>query len=279
MTSLVAPLEHRDSRRSTRYHSSSMHGVLSMIAALMLLMQSAIANDSGYTIGAGDIVEIVVQQRNFGVANFKVSESGEISFPYVGRVKLAGLSTFEAEEKMQEVLRDGYLRAPEVTVSVQTHSGQRVDVLGSVKNPGTYSLTGTTTLRSVIMQAGGAMEGSTIQVRRSDGTIEVGSSALDGAPGEMLVQADDVISVMAGEKVYLSGEVANEGAIAFRRGMTASQAFLENGGPGEYPRLRRAYIIREREKMRINLVRILKGKDSDVDLRPGDRLIVPINPL
>ena len=251
-----------------------------MFSTLMFLLQFAMASDDlGYTIGAGDIVEIKVQRVDFGVANFKVSESGEISFPYVGRIKLAGLSTFEAEERMREVLRDGYLKSPEVTVSVQTHSGQRVDVLGSVKTPGTYALTGTTTLRSVIMQAGGALEGSTIQVRRADGVIEVGSSALDSEPGEMLVQADDVISVQAGEKVYLSGEVSQEGAIAFRRGMTASQAYLENGGPGEFPNLRRAYIIRDREKIRINLIRILKGKDADVELKPGDRLIVPLNPL
>lgn len=251
-----------------------------MLTALFMMVTAAAASEEvGYEIGAGDVVQIKVHRAEFGETEFKVSEGGEISFPYVGRVKLAGMSAFEAEEHMISVLKDGYLVNPEVTIRVQNHSSQRIEVLGNVKKPGVYNLSRTTTLRGLITQAGGAAPGGTVRVNRGEEIIEIGSSELDGPRGEFLVQGEDVVSVINGEKVYLSGEVANEGSIPYRRNLTASQALLEVGGASNFALLGRAYIVRGTERIKVNLRAILRGRRADVPLMPGDRIVVPTNPL
>ena len=40
-----------------------------------------------------------------------------------------------------------------------------------------------------------------------------------------------------------------------------------------------ATIVRGDERIQVNLKKILKGKDADVELKPGDRVVVPVSPI
>lgn len=250
-----------------------------MIALLFSLLSVASAND-GYQIGAGDVVKITVHRTDFGVDTFKVSESGDISFPYVGRIKLAGLDTFEAEEHIITLLKDGYLVNPEVTVSVDTHNHAKVQVIGDVGKSGEFALTGTTTIREVLTRAERANSGTVIKLKRDDEiVVEFGSSSLDTPIGATEVKSGDIVIVSATEQVWVSGEVTKAGPVPFRRGLTVSQAYFEAGGASKYARPAGSYIMRDGKRIRINLNKVIRGKRSDLDLQPGDRLIIPVSPL
>jgi polysaccharide export outer membrane protein len=83
-------------------------------------------------------------------------------------------------------------------------------------------------------------------------------------------------------QVKIIGEVKAPGSLPYRAGMTAMDAILQVGGMSEFAAGNRATLVRkgqngkeERIKVRLNDL-IQKGKvETNVELRPGDLLIVP----
>jgi polysaccharide export outer membrane protein len=83
-------------------------------------------------------------------------------------------------------------------------------------------------------------------------------------------------------QVKIIGEVKTPGSLPYRAGMTAMDAILQVGGMSEFAAGNRATLVRkgqdgkeERIKVRLNDL-INKGKvETNVELRPGDLLIVP----
>lgn len=234
------------------------------------------------TIGPGDVVDVQVHRHNLGSSDLMVGISGEISFPYVGMIPIGGLTVFEAEQKIREALMAGYLVDPQVTVRVKSLRSQNVDVLGAVKSPGVYALNGPTTIRALIAQAGGAvLDRSTgfVFITRAGATTEFSLDALDGPGGDFILQGGDIVNIDLGQAVYLAGEIAKPGPVPYSPGMTISQAILEAGGESQFGLLSRAYVVRNDERIRVNVKRVIKGKAADMELAPGDRIVIPQSAL
>ena len=247
------------------------------------LASLAIAQTPGdYELGPGDVIDVQVHGHELGRTQFVVGASGEISFPYVGKVELDDLTVFEAEDALKTALADGYIIDPTVTVQVAKHRSQRVEVLGAVGKAGLYYLEGPTTVRAMVATAGGieGAKGGLILVTRGAQTFRIGLADLEGSLGDLQLEPGDVVTVdPAGSVVYLAGEVSKPGAIAFTDGLTVSQALIRVGGNSQLSRLSGTYILRGDEKISVNLKRVLKGKDADLALQPGDRVFVPESAL
>jgi polysaccharide export outer membrane protein len=67
---------------------------------------------------------------------YLIDQNGNINFPVLGFVKLAGLTRLEATVKLQELI-SAYVEAPVVNIQLKNF---RVTVLGQVKNPGSFVL-------------------------------------------------------------------------------------------------------------------------------------------
>ncbi len=235
-----------------------------------------------YAIGPGDVIDIKVHGHDLGRSQFIVGASGEISFPYVGKIELRGQTVFQAESLVEEKLADGYLLSPEVTIQVAEHRSQRVEVLGAVDKAGIYYLDGPTTVRSLIAKAGGinVEKGGVVLLTRNGQVTRIGLADLEGPEGAEIVEPGDVVNVdPAGSVVYLAGEVKKPGAIQYSEGLTVSQALIRAGGSSGVSRLSGTYILRDGERISINLRRVLKGKDADMMLEPGDKVVVPESAL
>jgi protein involved in polysaccharide export with SLBB domain len=120
-------------------------------------------------IGPGDLLFITVtgyERPNAGetgrVTNpnsnlptdYLVSSSGKIFFPFVGSVKLVGLTPIEASILLMKKL-SGYLRYPQVTVLVKETNTYNISVIGNVVKPAQYMIRGKPTLVSMVSLAGG----------------------------------------------------------------------------------------------------------------------------
>lgn len=67
---------------------------------------------------------------------YVVDANGEIDFPVLGKVKLAGLTRMEATERMRSLLKQ-YIVDAGVNL---TFANFRITVLGEVRSPGTFTL-------------------------------------------------------------------------------------------------------------------------------------------
>lgn len=86
---------------------------------------------------------------------YTVGGSGEINFPFIGRVIVEGRTQADVESDIQTRLADGFLRDPVVSILVKERRSQRIAVLGQVENPGTQSYFPGMSVTQAISQAGG----------------------------------------------------------------------------------------------------------------------------
>lgn len=255
---------------------------MSLFLACLWLTTAGAQTSGDYTIGAGDTIDLVIHGHDLETAGLQVAADGTIQVPYVGQVKVLGMTQRAAAAHLRKVLADGYFVDPEVSVRVKTFTSQQVELFGAVKVPGLIPLKGDITLRALLAKAGG------IQTERSTGFIYVTRgterlafrvSELQGPKGDFILRGGDVVDAAIGNTIFLAGEVANPGSVPFNPGLTASQAYLMAGGNTQFSRLSGAYIVRGEERIQLNLRRILKGKEADVELKPGDRMVVPVSPI
>ncbi|MDE7026084.1 MAG: polysaccharide export protein [Paramuribaculum sp.] len=88
-----------------------------------------------------------------GVSAFTVSPNGDIVYPILGKLHVAGLTRMEVAKMIEDrLLNEGYLKDPVVTVEFLNAT---VSVLGEVSSPGEYPITrDNMTLLQAISKAG-----------------------------------------------------------------------------------------------------------------------------
>lgn len=194
-----------------------------------------------YVIGPGDVLRINVYQNTDLTLETRVSESGTISYPLLGSLKLGGLSIAQAERTIAEgLLKGNYLRNPQVNVMLMQVRGNQASVLGMVNRPGRYPIEVTgLRMSELLATAGGvASGGSDIvtlsglrngkQVRYS---LDIGklltSGTLDQDP---IILNGDTLYVDRMPLVYIYGQVQRPGSVRLERGMTVMQALASGGG-------------------------------------------------
>ena len=71
---------------------------------------------------------------------YVVDNSGDIDFPMLGKIHVAGLTRWELQDTIKnQIVSDGIILDPLVTVEFMNF---RISVMGEVNSPGTYSVTG-----------------------------------------------------------------------------------------------------------------------------------------
>ncbi len=106
-----------------------------------------------YRLGANDVIEISVYGEDDLTQEVRVTNSGYITYPLLGRVKVLGMSIVEVEDFVREALAKDYIRDPQVRVFVKEFTN--IYVLGQVKQPGPYPFKGGVTVLQGITMAGG----------------------------------------------------------------------------------------------------------------------------
>ena len=218
---------------------------LALLTGLFLLVagsatQAQETND--YTLGAGDGIRVQVFQNPDLTLETRVPESGVISYPLIGAVKVGGISIAAAERKIADALKNGgFLQRPQVTILLSQLRGAQVSVLGQVGRPGRFVLeTANTRLSDVLATAGGttAAGDDIVTVTGTRGgkpfrtVVDLPALFQKASPGDDLVlQGGDVVFVDRAPVFYIYGEANRPGAFRIERGMTVMQALAQGGGP------------------------------------------------
>lgn len=125
---------------------------------LSLLSLTALADDGdNYKISTDDEISITVfNEPDLSVKKTKVGTNGTVSIPLIGQITVKGLTITEIENQITNKLLDGYLKKPNVTVSITEYRPFYIN--GEVKKPGSYSYRKGLTVEKAITLAGGFTE-------------------------------------------------------------------------------------------------------------------------
>jgi polysaccharide export outer membrane protein len=287
----------------SRLHHKALDAVV-LGAALIAAFATAVsaqapgqivgAQPPEYRIGPKDVLKVSVWGHEDLSRLVVVAADGSFQFPLIGDVHVAGLTPGRIETLLRDRLGKDYLVDPQVSVSVQEYRSQRVFVLGEVEKPGTYAMTGPTTLLDVLSQAGGPGRNAGRQVvvvrfPASEGPVALGAAGsvtlranlkrlLDGDGGEnVLLQNGDTVFVPKLTSFFVLGEVLRQGALAMEKETTALEAVTLAGGFTDRAAPNGAKILRKRpdgtqETIEIDLT---DPKAREVHLAEGDTLLVP----
>jgi polysaccharide export outer membrane protein len=129
--------------------------MLAVVTAVSLLTPMlATAQDTQYSLGAGDLIRITVfEEEDLSFDELLVGDRGVISYPFLDEIKVEGNSTKELEQKIIDGLIGDYLIDPKVTVSIIEYRNFYVN--GEVEDPGGFPFKPGLSVRKAISLAGG----------------------------------------------------------------------------------------------------------------------------
>ncbi|MGE5592297.1 MAG: SLBB domain-containing protein, partial [Betaproteobacteria bacterium] len=249
----------------------------------------------GYAISAGDVLDIAVWGYEDLSATVRVREDGKISFTsLIEEVTAAGLTVPALQEVLTEKL-SYYLKNPKVTVSVRESRLIRVNVIGSVRSPGTFSFRETPSLVDAIAAAGGETPEADVTCIKI--THRAGSAtALGAAPGAGPATVDlhavlagtvepsscvlldgDTVFVPKALAVKVMGMVRAPGTYYFERGARLMDAIARAGDILPQGDPNRVSVSRGEVARTVNLTAavLAPGSEDNVMLANGDIIHVP----
>lgn len=228
--------------------------------------------DAGpYKLGIGDVLQITVwdhPELNAALGNptastrpsdaalgFIVDHDGNLQFPYVGTLHVAGDTVEQVQRKIYTDLSKLMVK-PQVTVRVASFRAAQIYIDGEVRTPGSQSINDIPmTLTEAINRAGGfspTADQSHVVIVRNDKTYYVNVAQMlhnNQNPSKIVLKNGDILRVEAREDygVYLMGEVNKPGTVLpMRNGKLSlaeaiSQAGSINNGTADTKEL---YVIR-----------------------------------
>lgn len=262
-----------------------------MLLSLFLLLhaQKTVAPD--YVVGAQDRLSITVFDEPTLTKTVTVDNDGTFEFPYIGRVKVAGMSVREIEAELKKRLGppSGILVSPQISIEVETYRSQVVYVQGEVRTPGFVPLKGTMTVMDALAQAGSTTPsaGGYVEVyhrapgQAADGPIDLRKAATppiritmeelrNGTAQRILLNDGDTVNVPKAQTFIVNGYVRTPGTYVLDGEVTVQRALAMAGGVSERGAGNRARITR----LVNGKLKDIKVKMSDL-VQPNDTIYVP----
>ncbi len=219
-----------------------------------------------YRIGPQDVLLVTVwdhpeitlalgQFRTDAASGLVVDEEGYMYFPYVGRIRVQGLTASEARVRLTEDLTR-VLKTPQVDLKVLSFRSQKVFITGEVKNPGAYNVTDVPfTLAEAVHSAGGFLptaDDSRLLLTRGNKVWNLDFQTLmtqGNRIGNIYLKDGDSLEVPNNleSPVYMLGEVTKPGSLPMTHGiLSLAKALSDSGGIlGASADARSIYVIRQ----------------------------------
>ena len=236
------------------------------------------AETANYVVGPDDVLTVTVFNEPQLSGKFRVENDGQFDYPFLGRIKAGGTTVGEIAAAVKAKLADGYLRNPQVTVEVEQFRSQSVFVMGEVRSPGKYTLTGSVTLIEALAQAGSTTSGagSDVLILHPKGRVKGAPTLPEEREAEVQrvslrdlqtgklsqnvqIRDGDTIFVPKAERFFVTGQVRNPGAYVFEPNTTVLQAISMAGGVSD-----------RGSNRRIRIIRVVDNKKQEFDANPTD---------
>ena len=258
-----------------------------------------------YIIGPLDVLEItshIGEKRSIEIIT--VNNRGRISYSFIDDLDVAGLTPSEVDDLLTKKLSN-YIKNPRIDVHVKEFKSKSALLLGEFSflrasagtqtraESGIMYLKGKTTLMDLIAQAGGYTENADVKVtrliRRGRTYIVNLFDIIEKADEtqNVIIDDGDIIDMSElpefGERVYVLGEVTNQGVYSLRDAQDLLGAIALAGSITRLATEENTLIVREYEPgkkplvMMADLRAILRQGDlsQNIPLEDGDLIYVP----
>jgi polysaccharide biosynthesis/export protein len=270
------------------------------------------AHPADIPIGSGDLLHVDVFDVPELSRDVRVSDAGDISYPLIpAKILAAGLSPFQLEEKLEQLLiENGLVAHPQVSVFVKEQNSQPVTVVGAVNHTMIYQVMRPTTLLEVLSAAGGITDDAGADVivtrtaRQEVARVEPASATSDPAKDEQVitirlqdllesgnavynipVYGGDIVSIPRAGIVYVMGfGVAQPGGYVLQNHgeqVTVLKAIALAHGLTTYAKADSAVIMRAnpvtglKDELPVHVKQIENHKSDDVPMKSNDILYIP----
>jgi polysaccharide biosynthesis/export protein len=128
---------------------------------------------SGYLIGLGDVLRVVVWKEPDLTLDVTVRPDGMITLPLIGDVQAAGRGPSQLAGNLVAEL-ERFVESPRITVTVSQATSARIYVVGQMMRPGEFPLSGRMTVLKALALAGGFKDFAkpdSIVIVREDQTV------------------------------------------------------------------------------------------------------------
>jgi polysaccharide export outer membrane protein len=95
-------------------------------------------SDAARLLAPNDAISVTVYQEDDLATKTIIDKNGMVMLPLLGQVKISGLTTGQATERIQELYDKDYLVNPRVNLIVEHFAERRFAVLGQVQHPGNF---------------------------------------------------------------------------------------------------------------------------------------------
>lgn len=270
-----------------------------LIAFLLLTAQTpppvataASAPTDDYVVGIGDVLSFrVFGEDDATRPSLRIEPDGTVEIPHLGRITVTGKTARQIKEFVEgEYIRRKLYTRPSVDVNVTDFRSQTLYVMGpGVKAPKEVPVRGFISITEAISQAGWFNTDASEEVlvyrgkagERPDTPLTQRTpdhkySKKDIEEGRLLqvrVGGGDTIFVGRADVFFITGQVKAPQTYTLKPGLTVYQAVYAMAGG----------LTDRGAKGRIYIMRIIKGKETKVDIKninthvilPNDTIVVP----
>jgi polysaccharide export outer membrane protein len=253
----------------------------------------------------------LITVRIFGSPEYgptvRVGLDHTIQLPLIGSVEVEGLTVHQAQDLIaKKLVSAGMFRDPQVSIQIMESPNQTAtvigelhgivaiigerrlyDVLAAVGGGGGFSSTATT----VVVGGGGLPTTAShiITINRPGVaepiTVDLGTDPARSKEADIPIFPRDTIVVPRVGVIYLLGAFKTQGAVALTQNspMTLMKVAALTGGAGFEGQQSDLRIIRSvgtgRQVIRVDLKKVVNGRDPDPVLQPEDIVFLPTNSM
>jgi polysaccharide export outer membrane protein len=241
-----------------------------------------------YVVGPGDKLTVNIWGPMESTVVRTVDRNGQIMLPRVGDVRIWGLTFSQADRLIREQL-GRYFRGFQTSVTLGQLRTLRVQIIGEVCQPGTYTINSLSSLTQALYSAGGPTKmGSLRNVRLLRNGHVVGDIDLydfllrgDRSRDYRLESGDTIFVPTIGDVAAIAGEVKRPAIYEIRNDVRLADLVESAGGATPTSYLKRVQIVRaqpssDRVTMDVDLSNyFLKGDmESNPPVHSGDLVLI-----
>jgi polysaccharide biosynthesis/export protein len=238
-----------------------------------------------YVVGPGDTFHVQLYGNETAAYTFTVGRDGRINFPKLGPIPVSGMGFDAARREIEQRVSKQFV-GTQVSVTMGELRSIRVFVLGEVQKPGSYTVSGLSTMTNALFVSGGVKKiGSlrNIQLKRNGRLVSVldlydlllrGDTSAD----RQLMPGDVIFIPPIGSTVSVYGAVRRPAIYELKSERTAERAVelaggLEPDADAKLAQLERIQTSKLHEMINVNL---MSDQGRSIVLASGDKLNVPV---